>query len=141
MKTHKLKTWTEYFKKVVSGEKTFEIRKNDRDFQIGDTVILEEWNAHSGYTGKSFTFEISYLLQDYEPALNSEYVVMGFALSKTKDLSEDYDRQKKRADNLDSVLTQTTYDALLKIQSLQSELEAKNKEINDWKERELKRNQ
>jgi len=40
---HSLKTWSRYYKEVVGGRKKFEIRNNDRDFQVGDRVILREW--------------------------------------------------------------------------------------------------
>ena len=51
-KTHTLKTWPEYFSAVVLGHKRFEIRKNDRDFSVGDTLILEEYNPETGeYSG------------------------------------------------------------------------------------------
>ena len=43
---HHLKTKPEYFQVVINGKKPFEIRFNDRNFQVGDKVILEE------YTGK-----------------------------------------------------------------------------------------
>lgn len=38
---HKLKTWPVYFYAVTAGTKTFEIRKNDRDFRVGDVLILQ----------------------------------------------------------------------------------------------------
>lgn len=41
---HELKTWPAYFKRLASGEKTFEIRRNDRGFQAGDIVILREYD-------------------------------------------------------------------------------------------------
>lgn len=44
MKSHKLKTHIEYYKKVISGEKDWGLRLNDRDFEIGDQLILEEYN-------------------------------------------------------------------------------------------------
>jgi hypothetical protein len=37
---HILKTVEPYLAAVASGEKTFEIRRNDRAFQKGDTVLL-----------------------------------------------------------------------------------------------------
>ncbi|MEG0259568.1 MAG: DUF3850 domain-containing protein [Lysinibacillus sp.] len=41
MATHDLKILPEYLEAVVSGKKTFEIRKNDRDFQVGDRIFFE----------------------------------------------------------------------------------------------------
>ncbi|WP_331384989.1 DUF3850 domain-containing protein [Bacillus badius] len=41
---HELKIYPQYFKAVVSGKKSFEIRKNDRDFKVGDTLLLHEFD-------------------------------------------------------------------------------------------------
>ncbi len=49
MKIHELKITPHYFEKVVSGEKTFELRKNDRDFQVDDVLILKEWKSERLY--------------------------------------------------------------------------------------------
>ena len=38
MKIHELKTLPEYFDAVFMGKKNFEIRKNDRDYKVGDYV-------------------------------------------------------------------------------------------------------
>ena len=43
MKIHELKLDTEYFDDVKSGLKTFEIRKNDRDYQVGDLLSLSRF--------------------------------------------------------------------------------------------------
>lgn len=39
-RVHKLKTWPTYWDAIESGEKTFEVRRNDRGFQTGDIVEL-----------------------------------------------------------------------------------------------------
>lgn len=43
MKTHELKLDIKYFDDVKSGKKNFEIRKNDRDFQVGDVLKLRAY--------------------------------------------------------------------------------------------------
>lgn len=66
MANHDLKILPEYFNAVNSGIKTFEIRKNDRKFQIGDTLILREiFNNSKEYTGRMLRKEVTYIT-DYE---------------------------------------------------------------------------
>lgn len=43
MTEHTVKIWTEYFSAVVSGQKTVELRNDDRGYEIGDTLILREF--------------------------------------------------------------------------------------------------
>lgn len=47
--THHLKTKPEYFQAVINGTKPFEIRYNDRNFQSGDKVILEEYEGYKEF--------------------------------------------------------------------------------------------
>lgn len=51
-KTHELKIWPAYYLMVKDGRKRFELRKNDRGFQAGDTLVLREWSPELGYTGE-----------------------------------------------------------------------------------------
>lgn len=62
--THELKTWPEFFGPVWTGEKKFEIRKNDRDFAPGDTLLLREYKTRGGYTGRFMYVEILYMLEE-----------------------------------------------------------------------------
>lgn len=76
---HTLKIQSRYFKDVVSGLKTFEIRKNDRDYEVGDTLELEEIDDDFEYTGDRCYREVTYIT-DY--AQQDGYVVMGIELYK-----------------------------------------------------------
>ena len=67
---HRLKTFPQYYQPIIEGRKPFEIRRNDRNFQTNDNVILNEWNGEE-YTGRFCVsiikdiFDISFLLPDY----------------------------------------------------------------------------
>jgi hypothetical protein len=62
MATHDLKIWPEYFDLVQSGEKTFEVRFNDRNFRKGDELHLHEWDpSEDKFTGRSIKFSITYV--------------------------------------------------------------------------------
>ena len=62
-KTHELKTWPGYYQAIVDGDKTFEIRRNDRDFRKGDRLILREWcPTQQNYTCRETRVYVTYLL-------------------------------------------------------------------------------
>lgn len=52
MTDHILKVAAPYFDAIVDGSKTFEVRKNDRGFQKGDTLTLWEYDRSPGRCGK-----------------------------------------------------------------------------------------
>lgn len=70
---HELKILPEYFEAVVSGDKRFEIRKNDRNYKKGDILRLNEYQEGQ-YTGDVHVAEITYIT-DY--AQQDGYVVLG----------------------------------------------------------------
>lgn len=70
---HELKILPEYFEAVVSGNKRFEIRKNDRNYKKGDILRLNEYQDGQ-YTGDVHVAEITYIT-DY--AQKDGYVVLG----------------------------------------------------------------
>jgi len=74
--THELKIKPEYFLEVMNGNKTFELRKNDRDYMVGDTIILKEFDED--YTGAQVERRISYLLMNCEEyGLMDGFVILG----------------------------------------------------------------
>jgi hypothetical protein len=81
MTTHSLKTWPGPFAAVLSGEKTHEVRKNDRGYAVGDRLELREWvplpddeqsaapyhwgpDVSPRFTGRSILVEVTHLTAD-----------------------------------------------------------------------------
>jgi hypothetical protein len=81
---HCLKCWPEYYNRVVSGLKRFEVRKNDRGFSEGDFLVLQEWDPITRkYTGEMQSFEVDYILY------NHEGITPGFVVMSIKKFSEE----------------------------------------------------
>jgi hypothetical protein len=74
---HYLKTLPEFFEAVFIGSKTFEIRYNDRNFQEGDTVILEEYfKGTESYSGRKLARRITYVFYGQGYGLEKDYVIL-----------------------------------------------------------------
>lgn len=116
MKTHKLKTWPTYFQAVRSGKKTFEIRKNDRNYQVNDVLVLEEWKpvqercdvhyyfegdgrcscSNGEYTGAIFEAKITYKLDGGQFGIEEGYCILGIRKTeRDKQLKEMQERIKE----------------------------------------------
>ncbi len=62
---HDLKIWPTFFDRVLNGNKPWEIRKNDRNFDAGDTATLREWDpTHEKYTGRTITGSIPFVMAE-----------------------------------------------------------------------------
>ena len=72
-----LKTQKEYFEAVESGKKTFELRKNDRDFQVEDICILEKYEGEE-CLDEQIAIEISYIFHGGKYGLDKDYCILGF---------------------------------------------------------------
>lgn len=77
MKVHDLKITTVFFEAVKSGCKPFEVRINDRGFEVGDCVYLREW-VNDGFTGRYLRREISFVLIGW--GVEVGYVGLGFGV-------------------------------------------------------------
>ena len=77
MKVHELKCWPSPFQALCKGKKTFELRENDRDYQEGDFLILDEWDPQAAaYTGDRLTVTVTYILIGPAFGLPEGYCVM-----------------------------------------------------------------
>lgn len=76
--THKVKCWTGYFDAVLRGDKPFEVRRNDRNYRVGDHLVLEEWDPSTeAYTGRVFRLRITYVLAGGAFGIDRDYCVLG----------------------------------------------------------------
>ncbi|WP_461632044.1 ASCH/PUA domain-containing protein [Labilibaculum euxinus] len=75
---HLLKILPEYFEEVVKGTKTFEVRKNDRGFEVGDILILAEYSISiQSFTGRVIEKKVTYILEGGSFGVEKGFVVMG----------------------------------------------------------------
>ena len=75
--THALKLNEEFFGDVLTGNKTFEVRKNDRDYKVGDWLQLQSYCPDRGYTGGEALRKITYILNGGEWGIEKGFVVIG----------------------------------------------------------------
>lgn len=92
MSIHELKTDSEVFEAVLRGEKTYEIRKDDRGFNVGDELRLRE-TASTGaqmkcygfpleYTGREVTKTVSHILRGPIYGLAEGWAILSFTLAE-----------------------------------------------------------
>lgn len=83
---HRLKTWPVHFSQILEGKKTCEVRKNDRNFRVGDELLLQEyapenyWDpgdpVESEYTGRILHRRITHILKGEDYGIKNGYVVL-----------------------------------------------------------------
>ena len=76
---HELKIKEKYFKDIVYGRKKFEVRKNDRNFKVGDLLALNEIRDDGSYTDNCVLLKVKYLLDDPDYCKEG-FVVMGLSV-------------------------------------------------------------
>jgi len=83
-RVHELKTWSAYFNEVLMGRKTFEVRKNDRDFKVGDILTLVEGDLWGDYpegkrwfpTGRKLSRRVTAILHGGNFGIENGYCIM-----------------------------------------------------------------
>lgn len=78
MTYHFLKIAPEWLKPVIHREKTFEIRRHDRDFKVWDNLVLMEY-ADGVYTGRYTIFQVKCIVthEMFPEGIQEGYCVMG----------------------------------------------------------------
>jgi hypothetical protein len=84
-KKHELKTDPYVFEEVFKDNKTFEIRYNDRNFEVNDILILKETKytgaemksgAELIYTGRELTKRVSHVFKGPFYGLKENWVIL-----------------------------------------------------------------
>ena len=82
---HRLKTESRFYRRIESGDKTFEVRKNDRDFQAGDSIqLVEVQDGTSFHTGASIFINVDYVLAGGQYGIAPDYCVMSISKNRTE---------------------------------------------------------
>lgn len=77
---HQVKCEHQFFEDVIRGNKLFEIRKNDRNYQVGDYLAMNELTEDkTEYTRRSAMFVIDYVMDSEKSnfTIAYNYVVLG----------------------------------------------------------------
>jgi len=74
-RVHDLKTVKPYFGLMQEGVKDFDIRFDDKDFLVGDTLNFQEYK-YRDLTGECVQKRIKYILRKFK-GLQKGYVVLG----------------------------------------------------------------
>lgn len=72
---HEVKCWPGFFDALDDGKKRFEVRYNDRDYKVGDTLHVREWDMTT-YTGRDCWLWIDYVMTGGQMGVQDGYVVM-----------------------------------------------------------------
>jgi hypothetical protein len=79
VRIHELKVAGVFFPALLEGKKRFEVRKNDRGFQIGDFLLLRELTELLVFTGSWVLHEVEFILDDVRYGLQDQHIVMSLS--------------------------------------------------------------
>jgi hypothetical protein len=81
-----VKCWPDYFEAIMSGEKTFDVRRDDRGYQKGDVLVVQKYQIGEGYIRDYNTMKtaevrrlITWILTGGQFGIEPGYVVLALA--------------------------------------------------------------
>lgn len=77
-RTHELQLWPTCFAAVSAGTKPFDVRENDVDFQVGDALLIREYDPDNRtYSGQTLLRWVSYVLPGGTFGVEEGWCVLG----------------------------------------------------------------
>lgn len=87
MTKHIVKSWAHFFDAIKAGKKLHDLRKMDREYKVGDTLVLQRYdNINGEYTGEEIEVEVTYITSNKTPcafsssALDRDYCILSLRL-------------------------------------------------------------
>lgn len=94
---HRLKILPQYFEEVWDGKKTFELRKDDRNYAVGDTLALCEYKDGK-FTGSEIQVTVTHILRNCkEYGLADGYCILSIKRHFDLMAQKDWERIRKNA--------------------------------------------
>ena len=77
-RTHELQLWSSCFAAVAAGTKPFDVRENYPDYQVGDALLIREYDPDSGtYSGQTLLRYVSHVLLGGSFGIEEGWCVLG----------------------------------------------------------------
>lgn len=82
MALHELKSWPAFFGPLSTGARTHELRRNDRDFRVGDQLLLKEYRPDEGeFSGAKLLLDVTSITSAQVPcAVSAEGLHQDFCI-------------------------------------------------------------
>jgi hypothetical protein len=105
--THVLKSWPAFFQPISTGQRTHELRRNDRGFATGDTLELHEYDpTNQEFTGAKLSAKVTSMTDASQPcavsdqALGPDFCIMSIRLlthtsNRPQDNPTDYEQAQE----------------------------------------------
>jgi hypothetical protein len=82
MMVHSLKVHPQFWSALEDGRKPFEVRRDDRGFQVGDVLELRHYDPSFGFVGGRICRRITYILrnEDMPNGVAPGWAVLGLGI-------------------------------------------------------------
>ncbi len=88
-RVHQVKSWLPFFRAIKAGLKTHDLRVDDRGYEVGDQLMLHEWDQERGQpTGERLCVWITFITNRARPCafscavLSPEYCILSIQKEK-----------------------------------------------------------